>query len=60
VILRLRPEILEDRLLPVPLHKIPVLNLPVSDWITNTISWSFCVGDGLLADEEVQILYSAF
>lgn len=47
------PQILEDRLLPVPFHVIPVIDLPMSDGITNAISRSFCVCDCLVADEEV-------
>ena len=60
MILWLRSQILEDRLFPVPLHIIPVVDLSMSDRIANTISWSFRVGDGLVADEEVEIFHSAF
>ena len=60
VILWFCPQIFEDRLLPVPLHIVPVINLPMSYRIANAVSWGFRVGDGLVADKEVEIFHSAF
>lgn len=59
VIFRLSSQVLEDRLLPVPLHIIPVLNLAVSDRIVDAISRSLRIRKGLIADEEVEIFDSS-
>lgn len=50
-------QVLEDRLLPVPLHVIPVFNLAVSDGVVDSISGCLRVGEGLIADEEIEVLY---
>ena len=59
VIFRLGPQVLEDRLLPVPLHVIPVLNLAMTDRIVDAVSRSLRVRKCLVADEEIKILDSA-
>ena len=59
MIFRLSPEVLEDRLLPVPLHVIPVLYLTMPDRIVDAISWGLRVREGFVADEEVEILDAA-
>ena len=40
MILRLRAQIFKDRLLPIPLHMIPIINHTMSDGVVDTISWS--------------------
>lgn len=56
MILWLCPKILEDRLLPVPLHVIPVVYHAVTDWIMHPITGCLLVCDGFIANEEVEIL----
>ena len=55
MILWLRPQILEDRLLPVPFHVIPVLNLTVADGVVHAISWCLHVRERLITNEEVEV-----
>ena len=59
VVLWLRPQVLEDRLLPVSLHVVPVLYLAVKDGLV-PIARCLGVGDGLITDEEVQVLEPTF
>lgn len=60
VILRLSPQILEDGLLPVSLHVVPIINHTVSDGIMDAVSRCFRVGKGFIADEEVEVFHSTF
>ena len=60
VVLGLRTKVLEDRLLPIPLHVIPVLYLPVTNGIVDAIARSLGIGHSLIADEEVKVLDPAF
>lgn len=55
VILRFCPQVLEDRLLPVPLHVVPVLNLTMPNRIVHAISRGLRVRQGLIADEEIKV-----
>lgn len=48
-------QILEDRLLPVSFHEVPVIDHTVSNGIMNPISRGFRVGDCFMADEEVEV-----
>ena len=59
MVLGLRTKVFEDRLLPVPLHMVPVLDLTMADGVVDAIAWGLRVGDGLIADEEVKILDAA-
>lgn len=59
MVLGLRTEVLEDRLLPVPLHVVPVLDLPMADGVVDAIAGGLRVGDRLVADEEVEVLDAA-
>ena len=43
VVLRLRTQILEDGLLPVSLHVVPIIDLAMSDRIVNAIAGRLCV-----------------
>ena len=38
------PQIFEDRLLPVPLHMVPVLDLAVADGVVDAIVGSLGIG----------------
>ena len=59
VIFWLCSQVLKDRLLPVPFHVIPILNLAVADRIVDTISGSFGIGQSFIADKEIKILNSS-
>lgn len=54
----LGPQILEDTLLPVSLHMIPILNHTMA----NRIMYSVCLGisHSLIADMKVEILDPSF
>ena len=60
MVLRLRSEILEDRLFPVTLHVVPVIDLTMANRIVNTVSWRFRISKRLVANEEVEVLDPAF
>ena len=54
VILRFAPEVLEDAMLPIPLHLIPVLNLTVPDGVADRVSFRVC--EGLVANVKIQVV----
>lgn len=56
MVLRLRPEVLEDRLFPVTLHVIPVIDLTMANRIVDTISWRLRISKRLVANEKVEVL----
>lgn len=58
MIFRFGTEVLEDCLLPVSFHVIPVVNHSVSNGIVNAISRRFSVCKGLVADEEIKVFDS--
>ena len=60
MVLGLRTKVLEDRLLPISLHVIPVLYLSVTNGIVDTIARSLGIGHSLIANEEVKVLDPAF
>ena len=60
VILRLCPQILEDNLLPITFHMIPIINHSMADRIVNTISWRLLVRDSFVSNEEIQVFNTAF
>lgn len=55
MIFRFGTEVLEDCLLPVSFHVIPVVNHSVSDGIVDAISGCFSICKGLVADEEIKV-----
>lgn len=57
VILGLAAEVLEDALLPVPLHLIPVLNLTMANRVVDRVRLG--VLQRLVADVKVQIVDTA-
>ena len=59
MVLRFRTKVPQDRLLPIPLHVVPVLYLAVKDGLV-PIARCLGVGDGLITDEEVQVLEPTF
>ena len=59
MIFRFRSEIFEDRLLPVPLHVVPVIYLTVSDGVVDAISGSLRIRNSFVADEEIKVLDAA-
>lgn len=59
MVLRLRTQVLEDGLLPESLHVVPVLDLAVADGVVDSIAGSLSIGQGLIADEEVEVLDAA-
>ena len=60
VVLGLCTQVLEDRLLPVALHIIPVLDLTMADGVVDSVARSLSVRNCLIADEEVKVLHSSF
>jgi len=56
MVLWLRPEVLEDRLFPVTLHVIPVIDLTMANRIVDTVSWRLRIGERLVANEKVEVL----
>ena len=60
MVLRLRTEVLEDRLFPVTLHVIPVIDLTMANRIVNTVSWRLRISKRLVANEKVEVLDPAF
>jgi len=58
VILGFSSEVLEDRLLPISLHMIPVINHSMPDWVVYTISRCPLICDRFVSDEEIQVLHS--
>lgn len=60
MILWLRSKILEYRLFPVPLHMIPVVNHSMTNGIMDSVAWRLRVGQRFIADEEIEIFYTAF
>lgn len=56
MVLWLRTQVLEDRLLPVSFHVIPVLNLPMADGIIHAVAWGLRIRECFIADEEVEVL----
>jgi hypothetical protein len=58
MVLRLRAQVLEDRLLPEALHVVPVINHPVPNGIVHAIARRPRVRKCLIADEEVEVLDS--
>jgi hypothetical protein len=48
-------QVLEDRLLPIPLHVVPVIDHTVPDGIMNTVTGGFCIGKCLITNKEVKI-----
>ena len=59
MILWLRAQVLEYALLPVLFHEIPVLDEAVSNGVVYAVSMTLCGGEGLVADEEVEVLHAA-
>jgi hypothetical protein len=55
MVLRLGAEVLEDRLLPVTLHVIPVVDHTMADRVVDTVSRRLGVGERLVTDEEIEI-----
>jgi hypothetical protein len=56
MVLRLRPEVLEDRLFPVTLHVIPVIDLTMANRVVDTVSWRLRISKRLVANEKVEVL----
>jgi hypothetical protein len=56
MVLWLRPEVLEDRLFPVTLHVIPVIDLTMANRIRDTVSWRLRISKRLVANEKVEVL----
>ena len=56
MVLRLCTEILEDRLFPVPLHVIPVVDLTMANRVVDTVSRRLRISKRFIANEEVKVL----
>lgn len=56
MILRFCSEVLEDTLLPVFLHEIPVIDDTVPNGVVHAITVTSARGQRFVADEEVEIL----
>lgn len=50
-------EVLEDALLPVPFHVVPVVDHAVLDGVIDVVR--LAVGEGLVSDEEVEVFDAA-
>ena len=51
-------KVLEDRLLPVPLHVIPVVYHTMTDRVVHAVPRRPLVCNGFITDEEIQVLYT--
>lgn len=60
MVLRLSTEVLEDRLFPVTLHVIPVVDLTMANRVIDTVSGRLRIGKSLVANEEVEVFDPAF
>jgi len=60
MVLRLHPQVFEDRIRPKSLHVIPVLYLTMSYGIVNAITGSIGRCESLVADEEIQVFGATF
>ena len=60
MVFRLGAEILEDRLLPVAFHVIPVVNHAVADGVVDAIAGRLGVCEGFIANEEIEVFDAAF
>ena len=60
VVLGLCTQVLEDRLLPVSLHVVPVLDLAMADGVVDAVARGLSVGECFIAYEEVEVLDAAF
>jgi hypothetical protein len=56
MVLWLGSEVLKDRLFPVTLHVIPVIDLTMANRIVDTVSWRLRISKRLVANEEVEVL----
>jgi len=52
------PQVLEDGLLPVSFHVVPIINHSVSNWIVNTVARRFHVSKSFITNEEVEVFNS--
>lgn len=57
VVLWFGAEVLEDALLPVPLHVVPIVNHAVLDRIVDVVR--LAVGEGLVSDVKVEVFDAA-
>lgn len=55
MIFGLSSKILEDRLLPVSLHIVPIVDHTMADGVVDAISRSLLIRNGLVTDEEVEV-----
>ena len=53
-------EILEDRLLPVTFHVIPVLDHAVANRVVDAIAGRLGICEGFIANEEIEVFDAAF
>ena len=53
-------EILEDRLLPVTFHVVPVLDHAVADRVVDAIAGRLGIREGFVANEEIEVFDAAF
>jgi hypothetical protein len=53
-------EILEDSLLPVPFHVVPIIDHSLPDGIIYSISWRLRICKRFVTDEEVKVFYTTF
>ena len=60
MVLRLSPEVLEDRLLPISFHVIPIIDHSMANRIMYPVTGSLGVRERLVANEEVEIFNAAF
>lgn len=55
MVLGLNAQVLEHRVRPEPFHRIPILNLTVSDGIVDTIPGPIGGRQSFVANEEIQV-----
>ena len=55
MVLWFRAEVLEDRLLPVTLHVIPIVDLTMANRVVDTVSWRLRISKCLVPNEEIEV-----
>ena len=60
MVFRLGAEILEDRLLPVAFHVVPVVDHAVANGVVDAIAGRLGVREGFVANEEIEVFDAAF
>ena len=60
MVLGLRPQVLEDRLLPVTLHMVPVVDHTVANGVVDAIAGCLGIRQCFVADKEIEVFDASF